>query len=319
MEKLTKINYFFMFKRRWAFITTVTLLVVLLSLVFTLLQPFRYESSVKILIIQKSTLGFDAYSASKSAERIGQNLSQVIYSSSFLSKVLNAGYEIDKSYFPADEEKKRDEWSRLVAADVGAGTTILNIAVYHPNREQATIIATAITSVLQQNAGEYIGYPDVELKIVDEPLTSNYPVKPNVILNLVLGFVAGFFLAISILLVTYSEEREIDALFKMQNKKSRRINDTSFNPPLPAAKSPKSDFRREELPKRSSTPKTVEPDFELAFRKDNPAGNDFTKTHRSDFKEQKDSDGADELNNKLSEYKELPGFKDEDEIQTLYK
>ena len=318
MEKLTKINYFFMFKRRWAFITMVTLLVVLLSLVFTLLQPFRYESSVKILIIQKSTLGFDAYSASKSAERIGQNLSQVIYSSSFLSKVLNAGYEIDKSYFPADEEKKRDEWSRLVAADVGAGTTILNISVYHPNREQSTIIATAITAVLQQNAGEYIGYPDVELKIVDEPLTSNYPVKPNVILNLVLGFVAGFFLAISILLVTYSEEREIDALFKRQNKKSRRNKVSSFDQPR-KEKIPQSGFPREKLSGKSASTKPAVADFELAFRKDNSTVNDFAENNRSDFQEQETFGEADKPSAKLSVHKELPGFKDEDEIKTLYK
>ena len=124
MNQVLQVNYFQIIRRRWVFITVVTLLVVLLSLVFSLLQPFRYESKVTILIIQKSAVGLDAYSASKSAERIGRNLAQIVYSSSFFNKVMNYNSQIDKAYFPTDEEKRREEWSTMVAAQVPFGQHI---------------------------------------------------------------------------------------------------------------------------------------------------------------------------------------------------
>ena len=43
---------------------------------------------MRLLIIQRSTLGLDPYTAVKSAERIADNLSQVIYTQDFFNKTL---------------------------------------------------------------------------------------------------------------------------------------------------------------------------------------------------------------------------------------
>jgi len=215
-------NYGRVLKNRWPSILVITLLFLLISLVVTLVQPFQYESQVKILVIQKSAGSIDAYSASKSAERIGNNLAQVIYSSSFYSKVINSGFDINASFFPLDESKRRELWSRIVDADVPTGTTILEISTFHPDRDQATVLAQAISYVLLREADEYIGIDDVQLKVVDAPLTSEYPVKPNFLLNVAFGLFLGLLISIIYILITYTEDDEAHEMFRPHDKRQER-------------------------------------------------------------------------------------------------
>ena len=93
-------------------------------------------------------------------------------------------------------------------ADVPGGTTILEISVFHPERVQSSVIAQAISYVLLREVDEYIGVSDVELKIVDAPLTSKFPVRPNLFVNLMFGLVLGFLVAVSYILITYTEDHE---------------------------------------------------------------------------------------------------------------
>ncbi|HCC23620.1 TPA: hypothetical protein DF272_05620 [Candidatus Falkowbacteria bacterium] len=222
MEATTYANYSRALKSRWPSILVITLLFLLVSLVVTLVQPFQYESQVKILVIQKSAGTLDAYSASKSAERIGNNLSQVIYSSSFYTKVMNSGFDINQDYFSADEGKRRDFWTRIVDADVPSGTTILEISTFHRDRNQATVLAQAIAYVLIRESDEYIGISDVELKVVDAPLTSEYPVKPNFVLNVLFGVLLGLLVSIIYVLITYSEDDEARDVFRPHDKRQER-------------------------------------------------------------------------------------------------
>ncbi len=213
MENIFRANYKKILPRRIASVAVITLAFVVVSLILTLIQPFRYESQVKVLVIQKSAVTLDAYSASKSAERIGRNLSQIVYSSSFFNKVFNSGFGIDKSYFVADETKRRDQWQKLVSVDVPSNTTILDISVFHPKREQATMFAQAISYVLVAESADYIGISDVELKVVDGPVTSKYPVRPNIFLNLGLGFLVGILFSLAYAIITYTEEHLIEEIY----------------------------------------------------------------------------------------------------------
>ena len=208
-----KINYPRLIRNRWTVVAVITLVSLVVGLIVTLIQPFQYRSEVKILVIQKSAVSIDAYSASKSAERIGNNLGQVIYSSNFLEKILNSGYQIDASYFSRDEEKRRREWRDMLESEVPSNSTILDIKVYHSDREQATILAQAISYVLMKQVDEYIGITDVELKVVDAPLTSNFPVRPNFLLNSLFSLLLGFFISLAYLILTYTEDHEARELF----------------------------------------------------------------------------------------------------------
>src|SRR5574340_566493 len=93
------------FMRSWRFVAIATLVGLVLALAFSLVQPLRYSSTVRLLITQTNVTGLDPYTAVKSTERIAQNLSEVIYTSSFFNAVMASGV-VDASYFPQDEISK---------------------------------------------------------------------------------------------------------------------------------------------------------------------------------------------------------------------
>lgn len=208
MENVRPINYLEIIKRDWRKVLIVTLIIVLISLVFSLVQPFLYRSTVSILVLQKSSFSIDAYSASKSEERIANKLAQVVYSSSFLKEVLNSGFYIEKEYFPEDELKRRQKWAETVEAEVPVGLSKLTFSIYHTDPNQALQISQAIAYTLTEKKREYIGIEDVDLKILDTPLVSKYPVRPNILLNIVLGAAFGFILGLAYVVLTYRPERD---------------------------------------------------------------------------------------------------------------
>lgn len=311
MANITQVNYSQVLKKRWGFITIVTLAVLLLSLAFTLIQPFKYKSEVKILVIQQTAPGFDAYSASKSAERIGKNLAQIVYSSSFLSKILTSDFAIDKSFFPVEEDKKREFWGRTVAADVPSGSTILIVEVYHVDQKQAATIASAIAGVLTKDVDEYVGTGDVTLTVVDQPLTSNYPVQPNIVLNLVLGLVLGLFLAIAIVLVTYTEKVEVNEVYRSRERSDIRRQKKG------SKRSKPSRFKSQDYPVIENEQGDLElPDVEQALGLDQEPGRTkhFDKKLEAENQVEEGNGAKREI-----DYEKLPSFSEEDEIRTMYE
>jgi len=73
--------------------------------------------------------------------------------------------------------------------------------------KEANKIALAIASVLVNDYGEYYGTnTDTIIKVVNEPLVSDYPVRPNIITNGIVGLVIG--LTISISWIIYQENKK---------------------------------------------------------------------------------------------------------------
>jgi len=315
MESIIKTSYSKLFKRRWVTVLVVTLIFILLSLVITLAQPFRYESEVKLLVIQRSAVNIDAYSASKSAERIGNNLAQIVYSSSFYNKVINSGFEIDKSYFPTQEEKKRKTWQQMIDSGVPSGTTILNIAVYHQNRDQATVIAQAISYILSKDLQEYIGITDVDLKVVDAPLTSKFPVKPNLPLNTFMGLLIGFFVSLAYLIISYSEDHEADEMFSKQTElktehKENKKRDKMHRKRDKLRKKQEKKDNKAKLKASKSLPQIVNVNNESAIPSVNVATQDVEEK-TNDFSNHATPPPTTEIQ------KDLPSFEDEDNIKTM--
>ena len=186
-------NYLRLIKYNWKKVLLFAVLVMIITAALSFIEPLKYSTEVRFLVIQKSLLGLDPYTAIKSSERVALNLSEILYTTSFFNKVMGSDYNIDKDYFSADEEKKRDQWSRMIGSFVEGGTGLLTLAVYHPDRNQSLEIAQAVASVLATEAQEYVG-GDVQIKLVDDPLPSRFPVKPNIPLNAFFGFVLGLVL-----------------------------------------------------------------------------------------------------------------------------
>ncbi len=179
--------------RRWRALVFAGLLVAILSLIISILFPLQYRADAQVLIISKSRYGVDPYTVVKSAERVGENITQIVGTNDFYQNVMSqSGYKIDQSVFNRlSERDKRKLWQKTVNTSVIYGTGVLNISAYHASQEQAKQLVSAVAGTLVSKGWEYVG-GDVAIKVVNDAVVTKWPVKPNLILNAILGFLAGF-------------------------------------------------------------------------------------------------------------------------------
>ncbi|MFC1622700.1 hypothetical protein ACFL1Y_01780, partial [Patescibacteria group bacterium] len=97
------------------------------------------------------------------------------------------------------------------------------VSVYDKDKKQANRIANGIAYTLVNNSAEYHGGgQDVTIKVVNEPLVSNRPARPNIILNLVLSLVVG--LLISFAWTFYSFHNALEKEVKNLDSEEYRKN-----------------------------------------------------------------------------------------------
>lgn len=158
----------------------------------TALFPRQYRADAQVLIISQSRYGVDPYTAAKSAERVGENLIQVMKTNDFYQKVVTqSNRQLDLSKFEKlSERAKRKLWQKTLETSVVYGSSVLNVAAYNTDSEQAKEWAGAVVDTLSSKGWEYVG-GDVIIKIVNEPVSTRFPVKPNLLSNIVLGFLVG--------------------------------------------------------------------------------------------------------------------------------
>lgn len=189
---MSDIAYLQALKRGWKKILVFALACAIFATGTSFLFPLQYSSTMRVLIIQKQLAASDPYTAIKASERIADNLGQILYTTSFFDKVMNAGFNIDQSIFKKDELKRRRQWNDMIGTQVLRGSGMLVITVYHVDPLQAEQIARAIAFVLTTEGWEYVGGGDLQISLVDEPLNSRWPVRPNIPANAFMGFVLGF-------------------------------------------------------------------------------------------------------------------------------
>lgn len=186
-------NFLYLFLRAWRLLVLSVVIGIVLATGFSLVQPLRYSSTVRLLITQTNLTGLDPYTAVKSTERIAQNLAEVVYTSSFFNSVVSSE-KIDRAYFPQDEIEKRQTWRETVETAVVPGTGVMNVIAYHTSRDQATELAVRVAQEMANQAPNYFGY-SVRVQIIDDPLPSRFFAKPNFIRNAAFGATVGFLLA----------------------------------------------------------------------------------------------------------------------------
>jgi len=195
------INYLKLIKIEWRTIFLITGGAVALSLILSLIQPFQYSAKTRLLVIPAGG-GMDAYSVLKSSEKIGENIAQIIYTTSFFDKVISTGKNI-QNIWSADENKKRKQWQKMIKAEVIYGTGMIDITVYHKDKNQAALIASTIADVLSKEGRNYFGMPGLQITMVSSPLLSRYPVKPNLLLNIFMGLLLGLLAGIAFVILTF--------------------------------------------------------------------------------------------------------------------
>ncbi len=167
-----------------------------LSLGVSLFFPQQYSASSQVLIISRDRAGVDPYTQVKAAERIGENLAQVMGTTDFYGKVMSdAGATFDKSVWQnLNDRELRKKWSKDVTAQMAYGSSLLNITVYSKTKEDVAALSKTVTDVVSTRGWEYVG-GDVAIKVVNSALVSRFPARPNYIVNAVVGLVLGMLLA----------------------------------------------------------------------------------------------------------------------------
>jgi len=207
MENIRDLKYSEMLSRDWRKTLIVGLGVLLLVLIFTVIQPFLYSATTSVLVIQKS--GYvDVFSKHKGEEATANSMANLIGTSAFYEEMIKSGFDIDLSYFPSDEQKKREKWLDSFETEVPQGLSKLTVSVYHPNPNQAMQISQAVIMTLITKQQSYFQDANIELKMIDAPLVSKYPVKPDLALNLILGMLLGVVVGIGYTVATYNPDKD---------------------------------------------------------------------------------------------------------------
>jgi capsular polysaccharide biosynthesis protein len=184
-------------KRKRKIIFGIVALFIIIAAIAVAFQPFKYSSESQLLVVQeRQGMVVDAYTASKSSEHLSRVLASVVSSNSFFTKVTTTSPGINQEYFGSSPKDQIKEWGKTVSAKHVNDTGIIAISVYHTNRAEAEKIAAAVNYVLMTQHSAYDGGGDtVKVRLIDQPVTSNYPVQPNIILigslAVILGLITG--------------------------------------------------------------------------------------------------------------------------------
>ncbi|MFA5318029.1 MAG: Wzz/FepE/Etk N-terminal domain-containing protein [Patescibacteria group bacterium] len=175
--------------RKIIMFTTLTFLII--ALIITFAQPLKYRAQAKVLVVQNFEEGTDSYSASKMNEYLSNLLAKIVSSESFYSQSTKDGFNIDTEYFSGSKKKQMTEWNSTVQAKAIYDSGIISLSVYHPNKQQAENIARAVIFTLKTTNNFYHSLQNVDVRIIDSPSISVLPVKPNIILNVLIGIIFG--------------------------------------------------------------------------------------------------------------------------------
>ena len=162
----------------------------------SLIVPHFYSAETQILVISRDRSGLDPFTETKLAERVGENLSQIIQTEDFFHKVTETGQSVDRSRWGnLATGQERQRWRDDIQGEMVYGTNLLKLRVYAKEPEGARALAAAVTETLIARGWEYVG-SNVSLKVVNSPLVSRWPARPNPLVNAAGGLALGAGLAV---------------------------------------------------------------------------------------------------------------------------
>jgi len=180
-------------------ILSIVLLFFIISIFLTALQKKEYSSDAQILIIQDQQEEMDAYLASKSSASIANNLKEGILSSSFRNKLLTNYPDLELE-LSQSEKKRRKDWLKTIDVKIIPNSSVLKITTYSQSAFLSEKLLNNLISTLLVNHQDYHGGGQgVILKVIDAPLTSLNPTRPNWFLNIILSIVLGLFFALTLI------------------------------------------------------------------------------------------------------------------------
>lgn len=182
-------------KHYWLAILLTTVLTFAGSAIFTITQPMEYRAQFTVLVLEKNP-NLDGYAAAKAAERLSQSLAKAITTAAFADSVYNQIKENPSlqgnPIISADPQVRQDAWRQEISTLAQPEVGQVKVMVYQKDRTIAGILANAISIATVGLGNDYLSSGNtVSLKVVDYPLTSKVPVRPNIFVNLAAGVFVG--------------------------------------------------------------------------------------------------------------------------------
>lgn len=214
-------DFFNLIKRKKQTIMSVILVFLVVAMIISFAQPLKYNSESRLLVVQNFPEETDPYAISKSNEYLTSILSKVISSNLFYEDIMDSGFLINKDYFSKNKNTKKEmkNWRKTVYAKPISDSGIIDIKVYHQNKEQLAQIANAINFILKSKHNLYHGAGNnITIKIIDKPIISTWPTKPNVLLNVFVAFIFALILSLSYIYLFPEKKYDIRLWPKKKNK-----------------------------------------------------------------------------------------------------
>jgi len=168
------------------------------AMLVSFLQPLKYSAESQVLVVPDYQKTSDPYQISRTNEYLSSLLAQVTYSSSFFEATVKPDYQIDTAYFGDTAKKRMTSWRNTIKVKPINDSGAISVKVYHTDKQQAEKLVRAINYNLITKNNYYHGLGDkVTLKVIDEPLVSNWPAKPNLPLNFGLAIVLGVLIGLA--------------------------------------------------------------------------------------------------------------------------
>jgi len=135
-------------KKRKGKLIVFVLIFLIVAAAISFSQPLKYKANSRLLIIQENSTS-DPYTIAKSNQYVGSLLSEAVYSGSFLELLAtNNSSNINWSYFTGNYKQQLKLWKKTVSARNINNTGVMEVAVYHPDSNQAKQIAIAVNNLL---------------------------------------------------------------------------------------------------------------------------------------------------------------------------
>lgn len=181
-----------------------------LAMLVSFLQPLKYSAESQILVVPDYQQTSDPYQISRTNEYLSSLLAQITYSSSFFEATVKPEYQVDTAYFGDTAKKRMTSWRSTIKVKPINDSGVISVKVYHTDKQQAEKLVRAINYNLITKNNYYHGLGDkVTLKVIDEPLISNWPAKPNLPINFSLAIILGILIGLAqiyVISVNYNNE-----------------------------------------------------------------------------------------------------------------
>lgn len=202
---------------------SIMLIALVLVLTISVISPIKYSAQSRVLVMQEGT-STDAYTLSRTNEYLGNLFSQIIYSSSFFDLVIkNNNYQVDNNYFGIQQSEQLKKWRKTINTRSYGDTGIIQINVYHPAPQQARQIALSVNDTLTTHGYKYSGNENIKINVIDQPLVSSRPTKPNIPYTIAITIISSFVLAL-IFIYIFPEKKYDLNLFSRKKRKKEKIN-----------------------------------------------------------------------------------------------